>query len=118
MAPRRPLEAEAYPYVFVDARYEKVRIDAAGFFFGEEGVLIVTAVREDGFRELLGVWRWPTPRARPPIRRCCAKDPRAFRGVELVVSDDHEGLKADIGRHFQGASSGNVAKFTTTPGTS
>ncbi len=29
---------------------------------------------------------------------------RGLKGVELVVSDDHEGLKGAIGRHFQGAS--------------
>jgi putative transposase len=29
---------------------------------------------------------------------------RRLKGVELVVSDDHEGLKAAIARHFQGAS--------------
>jgi putative transposase len=29
---------------------------------------------------------------------------RGLKGVELVVSDDHEGLKAAVGRHFQGAS--------------
>ena len=29
---------------------------------------------------------------------------RGLKGVELVVSDDHEGLKAAVSRHFQGAS--------------
>jgi transposase-like protein len=29
---------------------------------------------------------------------------RGLKGVELVVSDDHEGLKAAVARHFQGAS--------------
>ena len=29
---------------------------------------------------------------------------RGLKGVELVVSDDHEGLKAAVERHFQGAS--------------
>jgi putative transposase len=48
----RPLRAEAYPYVFVDARYEKVRVD--GRVVGQ-GVLILTAVRDDGFREILAV---------------------------------------------------------------
>jgi putative transposase len=48
----RPLEAEAYPYLFVDARYEKVRVE--GRVIGQ-GVLIVTAVRApDGLREILG----------------------------------------------------------------
>ena len=29
---------------------------------------------------------------------------RGLKGVELVVSDEHEGLKSAVGRHFQGAS--------------
>jgi Transposase, Mutator family len=28
---------------------------------------------------------------------------RGLKGVELVVSDDHEGLKSAVSRHFQGA---------------
>jgi transposase-like protein len=48
----RPLLAESYPYLFVDARYEKVRVDHR---IVGEGVLIVSAVRDDGFREILAV---------------------------------------------------------------
>src|SRR5215210_564618 len=48
----RPLEAKAYPYLFVDARYEKVR---SGGRVVSQGVLIVSAVRDDGLREILGV---------------------------------------------------------------
>jgi putative transposase len=49
----RPLEVEAYPYLFVDLRYEKVRV---GHRIVSQGVLIVSAVRApDGFREILGV---------------------------------------------------------------
>ena len=48
----RRLEAKAYPYLFVDARYEKVRVDhkVVG-----QGVLVVSAVRDDGVREILAV---------------------------------------------------------------
>ena len=48
----RRFEAEAYPCVFVDARYEKVRMD---YRVISQGVLIVSALRDDGFREILGV---------------------------------------------------------------
>jgi putative transposase len=98
---RRPLEAEAYPYVFVDARYEKVRID--GRVLGE-GVLIVTAVPNDGFREILGVEVADTESEATYQELFRSLKARGLRGVELVVSDDHEGLKAAIERHFQGAS--------------
>jgi putative transposase len=47
----RRLEAGAYPYLFVDARYEKVRV---GPRVVSQGVLMASAVREDGFRTALG----------------------------------------------------------------
>ena len=98
----RPLEAEAYPYyLFVDARYEKVRVD--GWVVGE-GVLIVTAVRDDGFREILGVEVADTESEATYQELFKSLKARGLKGVELVVSDDHEGLKAAIERHFQGAS--------------
>ena len=48
----RRLEAKAYPYLFVDARYEKARVDGRVV---SQGVLIVSGVRDDGFREILCV---------------------------------------------------------------
>jgi putative transposase len=48
----RKLEAEAYPYLFVDARYEKARVDSRVV---SQGVLMVSGVRDDGFREILAV---------------------------------------------------------------
>src|SRR5215213_4908651 len=49
---KRRLEAASYPYLFVDARYEKVRVDERVV---NQGVLVVSGVRDDGFREILGV---------------------------------------------------------------
>src|SRR5215213_9910262 len=48
----RRLEAESYPYLFVDARYEKVRI---GGRVVSQGVLVASGVRDDGYREILAV---------------------------------------------------------------
>jgi putative transposase len=48
----RPLDEGTYPYLFVDARYEKVRVGSRVI---SEGVLIVSGVRDDGFREILAV---------------------------------------------------------------
>ena len=48
----RRLEAKAYPYLFVDARYEKARVDGRVV---SQGVLVVSGVRDDGFREILAV---------------------------------------------------------------
>jgi putative transposase len=97
----RPLEAKAYPYLFVDARYEKVRIDHQVV---SQGVLLVSGVREDGFREILGVEVADTESEATYRELFRSLKARGLSGVELVVSDDHEGLKAAVFRHFQGAS--------------
>jgi transposase-like protein len=96
----RRLEA-TYPYVFVDARYEKVR---AGHRVVSQGVLVVSGVREDGFREILAVEVADTESEATYNELFCVLKGRGLSGVELVVSDDHEGLKAAVSRHFQGAS--------------
>jgi putative transposase len=97
----RRLEAKAYPYLFVDARYEKVRVDHR---IVSQGVLIVSAVREDGFREILGVEVADTESEVTYHELFRSLKSRGLKSVELVVSDDHKGLKAAIARHFQGAS--------------
>jgi transposase-like protein len=97
----RPLEAESYPYVFVDARYEKVRV---GHRVVSQGVLAVSAVRDDGLREILGVEVADTESEATYQELFRSLKRRGLKGVELVVSDEHEGLKAALARHFQGAS--------------
>jgi putative transposase len=98
----RALEAEAYPYVFVDARYEKVRMDHR---IVSQGVLIVSAVREpDGLREIIAVEVADTESEATYQELFRSLKSRGLSGVELVVSDEHEGLKAAVARHFQGAS--------------
>ena len=97
----RRLEAKAYPYLFVDARYEKVRVDGRVV---SQGVLIVSGVRDDGFREILAVEVADTESEATYQELFRSLKRRGLSGVELVVSDDHGGLKAAIARNFQGAS--------------
>jgi putative transposase len=97
----RRLDADAYPYVFVDARYEKVRVDRRVV---SQGVLLVSGVRDDGMREILAVEVADTESEATYQQLFRSLKERGLSGVELVVSDDHEGLKAAIARHFQGAS--------------
>ena len=68
----RQLEAEAYPYLFVDARYEKVRV---GHRIVSQGVLIVSAVvrAPDGLREILGVEIADTESEATYTRICSAR---------------------------------------------
>jgi putative transposase len=97
----RPLEGEGYPYLFVDARYEKARANGRVV---SQGFLIVCAVREDGMREILAVEVADTESEATYHELFRSLKRRGLKGVELVVSDDHEGLKSAIERHFQGVS--------------
>ncbi len=97
----RRLEADAYPYLFVDARYEKVRVDHRVV---SQGVLVASAIREDGIREILGVAVADTESEATYHELFRSLRSRGLSGVELVISDDHSGLKAAVLRQFQGAS--------------
>ena len=97
----RPLEAKAYPYLFVDARYEKARVDSRVV---SQGVVVVSGVRDDGFREILAVEVADTESEATYQELFRSLKARGLCGVELVISDAHRGLRAAVERHFQGAS--------------
>lgn len=98
----RPLPAPSYPYLWVDARYEHVRIDGRVV---SQGVLVVTGVRgDDGHREILGIKVADTESEATYQALFRDLKGRGLTGVQLVTSDDHAGLQAAIARHFQGAS--------------
>src|SRR4051795_1442002 len=88
----RPLEGR-YPYLFVDAKVEKVR---DGGRVARKAVVIAHAVHETGRREIIGLdvgeaeteafWR-------EFLRTLVA---RGLVGVELAISDAHPGLKAAL----------------------
>ncbi|MGO7450252.1 transposase, partial [Rhizobium ruizarguesonis] len=88
----RPIEGE-WPYVWVDATYLKVR---RGGRVVSVAVIIAVGVNSDGRREVLGM-EVGTSEAEPIwtefLRRLTR---RGLRGVKLVVSDAHEGLKAAV----------------------
>lgn len=96
----RPLECE-YPYLIVDARYEKVRIEKRVL---SQGVLIIIGIGKDGYREILTVEIANTETKESWGRVFKQLKQRGLAGVKLVVSDDHEGLRAAVNRYFQGAS--------------
>jgi len=96
----RPLTADVYPYLTVDARYEKVR---QGGQIVSQGVLLVSAVRADGFRELVAVDVAATESEATYQELFRSLKARGLSGVQLVTSDDHLGLRRAIERHFQGA---------------
>jgi putative transposase len=88
----RPLEGD-WPYLWIDATYVKVR--EAGRIVSV-AVIIAVAVNTDGSREVLGMRVGPSE-AEPfwtDFLRSLMR--RGLRGVKLVISDAHEGLKAAI----------------------
>jgi len=97
----RPLTAPSYPYVWVDARYEHVRIDGRVV---SQGVLLVSGLRgDDGKREILGVAVADTESEATYQELFRALKARGLSGARLVISDDHAGLRQAIIRQFQGA---------------
>jgi len=97
---RRSLADHSYPYLVVDTRYEHVR---AGGQVMTQGVLIVSGVRDDGKRAILAVDVADTESAATYMAVFRDLKARGLRGVRLVTSDDHAGLRAAIDRYFQGA---------------
>lgn len=95
----RPLKGD-YPYLIVDARYEKVR---SGGRVISMGVLIVMGINERGMREILDVEIADTENKTTWSELFRRLKKRGLGGVLLVTSDDHEGIKAAVGRYFQGA---------------
>jgi transposase-like protein len=90
---------KAYPYLVVDARYEKIRT-AAGVV--SKAVMIVVGVSGCGHREILGIQIGDSENEVDwGIMFQDLKD-RGLSGVCYVVSDDHKGLVNALGRHFQG----------------
>ena len=94
----RPL-VKRYPYLVVDALYEKVR--HAGSVVSR-GVLTVTGIDADGYREVLGVWCADTESEASWSAVFRELKDRGLACVEYVVSDNHHGLVDAIHRHFQG----------------
>jgi putative transposase len=92
----RPIEGD-WPYLWLDATYVKVRQDGRII---SVAVTVAVGVNTDGRREILGLaigaseaevfW---TDFLRKLKRR-------GLRGVKLVISDSHEGIKASVSKIF------------------
>ena len=95
----RARELQACRYVVLDARYEKVRI---GGSVVSSAVLVALGVREDGTRSILGV-SVATSEAEVHWRTFLESLlARGLRGVQLVTSDDHPGIKAALAATMPG----------------
>ena len=84
---------ECYPYLIVDARYERVRENGV---VRSRAVLVAIGINEDGRRSVLGVELANRESATSWKEFLLGLKARGLRGVEFVVSDDHAGLRQSI----------------------
>src|SRR3954449_3890739 len=92
----RPIEGD-WPYLWIDATYLKVRQNGR---IVSVAVIVAVGVNTDGRREVLGMDIGPSE-AEPfwtAFLRKLAR--RGLRGVKLVISDAHEGIKAAVSKIF------------------
>ena len=96
----RRLDGHEYPYLIVDARYEKVRVNG---HVVDQAVLITTGVTESGEREVLD-WRIVDTESESTWSEVfrSLKD-RGLGGVKLLTSDANRGIRAAKKRHLSGA---------------
>lgn len=90
---KRDLSDSSYPYLVIDAHYEKVRRDGR---VRSTAILWVVGVREDGFREHLGVWLGAAESEASWGDVFSDLTERGLRGVRYIVSDEHAGLRAAL----------------------
>jgi putative transposase len=90
----RPIEGD-WPYLWIDATYVKVRQNGR---IVSVAVIIAVGVNSDGRREVLGMDIGPSEAETfwTAFLRKLAR--RGLRGVKLVISDAHEGIKATVGK--------------------
>jgi len=96
----RPLHDKRYPFLIVDALVVKVRRDSA---VRSTGVLMVYGVNEEGYREPLDLLLADSENETSWDTLFKSLKARGLNDVELVVSDDHQGLVNAVHKQFQGA---------------
>ena len=95
----RKLEGR-FPYLWLDALYFKSR---EGGRIANVAALIAVGVNEDGHREVLGIDVVTTEDGAGWLAFLRGLKARGLRGVELVISDAHQGLKDAIHSVLRGA---------------
>lgn len=96
----KPIEHEI-PYVFIDATYLKVR---DGSHYKNKALFIVAGVRDDGYREILGVKLADSEDSLFWEDLFDDLKERGLRGVKLIVSDGHKGIQKAVTESFIGSS--------------
>jgi len=95
----RPLD-EPYPYVWFDATYEKVR---QGARIVSQAAVVAVGVRDTGEKSVLGLAIGASETEAFWLEFCRSLSRRGLSGVQLVISDAHEGLRSALSQVFAGA---------------
>jgi putative transposase len=95
----RSLKEKAYPYLYLDATYLKVRWGAG---VTSMALLACVGVDEEGFREVLAVEVAGSEKGAAYASLVRGLIDRGLKGVKLVVSDDHEGIKTAVAGELPG----------------
>ena len=96
---KRPIE-RPIPYIYVDASYFKVR-DRGKYV--TKAFLIVTGIRDDGYREILGAKITDSESEGFWSGFFDELIDRGLKDVKLVVSDGHKGIQSAVSSRFLGA---------------
>lgn len=93
------LDAQAYRYLIVDARYEKVRVNGRVV---SQAVMVVAGVNGAGRREILD-WQLGDSESESTWSEVFEDlKKRGLHGVLMVTSDAHAGIRAAMAKHLQG----------------
>jgi putative transposase len=90
----RPIEGD-WPYLWIDATYVKVRQNGRIISIA---VIVAVGVNSDGRREVLGMDIGPSEAETFWTAFLRKLSRRGLRGIKLVISDAHEGLKAAVAK--------------------
>ena len=90
----RPLEG-AYPYLWLDAKYVKVRDHGRVV---SKALVVAYAVHETGVREVIGLDVGEVESGSFWVEFLRGLKRRGLAGVRLAITDQHEGLKAAVAR--------------------
>ena len=96
----RSLAEKSYPYLYLDATYLKVRWGAR---VSSMALLVCVGVDEEGFREVLAVEVAGSEKGTAYASLLRGLVDRGLSGIRLVISDDHEGIKAAVAGELPGA---------------
>ena len=98
-------KSRSYPYLYLDATYLKARWAGA---VRDVALLVAVGVNDEGFREVLAVEAAAGERSETWRGLLQGLVGRGLRGVELVISDDHDAIKNAVQIELSGVGAAAV----------